>query len=159
MALTMLDGSIDKKPENVADLFSSVGETVAASLEEKSISLICKCEVDTLYMDMDLMRSALVNLIENAKRAGNDGSVIELSAYDNVIEVKDYGCGISKEEISRITEPFYMIDRSRSKKNGGVGLGLSLVARIVKAHGWAMDIISAIGEGATVKLISCDVDK
>ncbi|MPM66978.1 Alkaline phosphatase synthesis sensor protein PhoR [bioreactor metagenome] len=79
-------------------------------------------------------------------------------AYDGTIEVNDFGRGISKEEIDRITEPFYRIDRSRNKKNGGVGLGLALVKRIADAHNIRLVIESELGIGTTVLLSFPDVD-
>ena len=109
-------------------------------------------------MDMDLMRSALVNLIENSRRASNAVSVIELLAYDNLIEVKDHGSGIPQADVARVTEPFYMVDKSRSKKNGGIGLGLALVKRIVETHGITMEISSKINTGTSVKLIWDNID-
>ena len=60
---------------------------------------------------------------------------------------------IPQEEIDRITEPFYMVDRSRSKKLGGVGLGLALVKEIVKAHGGRLSIESEVGKGTTVRVL------
>ena len=153
MALTMLESNMEKKPESVAELFDVVRETVSASLEEKDISLISDCRINTLPMDVDLMRSALVNLIENAKRASSNGSVVELLAYDNLIEVKDHGCGIPEAEVARVTEPFYMADKSRSKKNGGIGLGLTLVERIVEAHSITIAISSEMNTGTSAKLI------
>ena len=67
--------------------------------------------------------------------------------------MRDHGCGIPREEIERITEPFYMVDRSRSKKQGGVGLGLALVKEIVRAHGGRLEIESAVDEGTTVRVL------
>ena len=104
------------------------------------------------------MRSALVNLIENSRRASNADSVIELLAYDNLIEVKDHGSGIPQADVARVTEPFYMVDKSRSKKNGGIGLGLALVKRIVETHGITMKISSKINTGTSVKLIWDNID-
>lgn len=107
----------------------------------------------TLLMDFDLMRSALVNLVENARRASSPGETIILSAHDYSIEVIDHGKGIPKEEIPRITEPFYMVDRSRSKLIGGSGLGMALVKKIAEAHGAKLVIESAENRGTTIRLI------
>ena len=104
-------------------------------------------------MDFDLMRSALANLVENAKRASSEGQTITLAAHGNVIEVIDHGKGIPVEEIARITEPFYMVDRSRSKRNGGSGLGMALVQKIAEAHGAELVIESVENEGTTMRLI------
>jgi len=158
VTLTMLEGSIETKHTYVPELFDSVKELMETALNEKNITLIIKCNVNTLPMDADLMRSAIINLLENAKRASETGSQIELLAYGNTIEVKDFGRGISEEEVAHVTEPFYMIDRSRSKKNGGVGLGLALVKRISDAHKVQLVINSTVGCGTSVKLIWCDID-
>ena len=159
MTLTMLDGTIELRPASVPELFESVAATVADALGESGICLNRNCEMDVLTMDVDLMRSALVNLIANAKRASQRGACIELAANENSITVKDYGKGIPPEEISRVTEPFYMVDRSRSKKSGGSGLGLALVKRIAEAHYAKLEITSELGVGTTVRLLFVDVDK
>ena len=152
-ALVMLQGSIDVKPESVRELLTSVEETVLDTLDKKNITLVIDCQRDTLSMDLDLMRAALVNLVDNARKASENGSVIALRAYDNTIEVEDHGRGIPEEEIHRITQPFYMVDRSRNKKIGGIGLGLTLVERIVETHDAKLRIISTPGEGTTVKIV------
>mgnify|MGYP003218278293 CR=1 FL=1 len=121
--------------------------------EEKKMELVTDCSMDTLPMDFDLMRSALANLVENAKRASSEGQTITLAAHGNVIEVIDHGKGIPVEEIARITEPFYMVDRSRSKRNGGSGLGMALVQKIAEAHGAELIIESVENEGTTMRLI------
>ena len=159
--LLMLQGKIEKKPENVATLLASVEETVSESLEASGITLYIDCRMESLVMDFDLMRSALVNLIDNARKASESGAVINLRAYENIIEVNDQGKGIPPHEIARIAEPFYMVDRSRSKKSGGSGLGLTLVKRIAEAHGTKLQISSTIGAGTTCRLMfmPIDVDK
>ena len=173
MALIMLQGRVDVMPESVRELLAAVKETVLDVLDEKNITLVIDCKMDTLPVDFDLMRAALANLVDNAGKASENGSLIELRAYDHpadvyvdgspgnhIIEVEDRGRGIPKEEIERITQPFYMVDRSRSKKTGGIGLGLALVERIAEAHGAKLSIISTLGEGTTVRIIfSDDVDK
>ena len=151
--LVMMQGEIEKKPAIVNELFNSVAETVSDLLESNEIELHSDCRIDTLCMDVDLMHSALVNLIDNARKASKRGDLIELRAYENVIEVKDYGKGIPIDEIACVAEPFYMVDRSRSKRDGGSGLGLTLVKRIAEAHSAEMSIESMPAYGTTVRLI------
>ncbi len=91
--------------------------------------------------------------IDNARKACTSGQRIILRAYESTIEVVDTGEGISQDEIEYIAEPFYMVDRSRSKKRGGAGLGLALVGQIVKAHCARMTIESTLGQGTTIRLI------
>lgn len=153
MTLVMLQGEISIKPESVPELFRKVRDTVSETLNANNIPLFTDCRIRTLPMDADLMRSALVNLVDNARKASGGGQTIELRAYDNIIEVTDHGQGIAAEETARITEPFYMVDRSRNKKNGGSGLGLALVKRIAGAHGAELIIESIPSEGTTVRLI------
>lgn len=160
-SLVVLQRDFSKKPESVARLFEFVREAVSDSLQSNGIEFRVSCHINTLYMDFDLMASALFNLIDNARKASNPGAVIRLYAHDNVIEVKDYGKGIPADEIAHITEPFYMVDRSRNKKYGGTGLGLAIVKRIIEVHGAQMKIISELGQGTTVMLIFAqkDIDK
>jgi signal transduction histidine kinase len=153
MTLVMLQGDIDIKPESVAKLLEAVKDSVSDILHDNGIKLICECRMDILPMDFDLMRSALVNLVDNARKASHSGQSIKLRAYGNMLEVADHGGGIPPEEIERITEPFYMVDRSRSKRKGGSGLGLALVQQIAEAHGAHMAIDSASDQGTSVRLI------
>ena len=72
---------------------------------------------------------------------------------NDAILVRDHGKGIPEEEISRVTEAFYMVDKSRSKKAGGIGLGLALCTQIVKLHGAKMEIKSKPGVGTQIRVI------
>lgn len=150
MQLVMLQGTIELVPSPVRPLLDAAKETVADSLARLQIKLSISCEDYSIPMDFDLLRSALMNLIENAIKASDPQSTIELIGADNQIIVRDHGRGIPKEEIERITEPFYMVDRSRSKKLGGSGLGLALVKQIIEAHGASLAIESEINAGTSI---------
>ena len=152
MTLVLLQKELDLKEERVSSLIDAVRETTEDALREQGISLVTSCDADTLRMDFDLMRSALVNLVMNAKAASSAGQGVELRAHGQVIEVIDHGKGIEPEEIPRITEPFYRVDRSRSKKNGGAGLGLALVKCIAEAHGARLVIESVVSQGTVVRM-------
>lgn len=152
LKLITLEQELELKIVSVPDLLDSVQESVAESLHSRGIALEVHCSTDSLRLDADMMQSVLVNLVDNASKASVNGQTVTLSAYDNVLEVKDNGIGIPKEALDRITEPFYMVDKSRSKKNGGVGLGLALVKEIVKAHGAMLEIESVPGQGTTVRI-------
>ena len=78
-------------------------------------------------------------------RAEDAGDIVKLT-------VADHGCGIPREEISRVTEPFYMVDKSRAREQGGSGLGLALCKRIAEAHGSALQIESEVGRGTEISL-------
>jgi len=66
--------------------------------------------------------------------------------------VTDHGRGIPKEALDRLTEPFYMVDKSRARAEGGAGLGLALCRKIAEAHGGKLEFESALGEGTSVSL-------
>ena len=159
MQLVMLQGSIELVPSPVRPLLDAAKETVADSLARAQISLTVACGDRSIPMDFDLLRSALVNLIENAIKASEPQSTIELIGADNQIVVRDHGRGIPKEEIERITEPFYMVDRSRSKKLGGSGLGLALVKQIVDAHHADLRIESEVGVGTSILIRFTDAKR
>ena len=106
-------------------------------------------------MDYDLMKTVLLNLIDNARKAESSQIVLAgvCSGADYCISVSDDGTGIPGEELSRITEAFYMVDKSRSRKQHGAGLGLSLVSRIVELHQGELRIESTPGKGTRVSVI------
>ncbi|MDE6231753.1 MAG: sensor histidine kinase, partial [Lachnospiraceae bacterium] len=101
---------------------------------------------------IDLMTDVIINLIDNGVKASNKGGRIILRSYGNCIEVQDFGRGIPKEEQEKILEPFYMVDKSRSRKSGGAGLGLALAALIAKRHNILLKIDSEQGQGTRMIL-------
>lgn len=153
LKLITLKGEIELKKESVAELFSRVKSGMAETLKKRGTPLETECGEGTLDMDIGLMQSLIINLADNASKASERGQTVELRAYDNVIEVRDHGCGIPENEIGRITEPFYMGDRSRSKKKGGSGLGLALVKEIAEAHHAGLSIESEPCKGTLVRVI------
>ncbi|MEG1882399.1 MAG: HAMP domain-containing sensor histidine kinase [Clostridia bacterium] len=150
MALVSLGENLHPMERSVSALFEHVQESTAETLEKRQTSLSVECKIDTLPMDVDLMQSLLINLVDNASKASQPGQTIELCAKGRTLSVTDHGHGIPADAISRVTEPFYMVDKSRSKKLGGSGLGLALVKRIADAHGAALTIDSILGEGTTI---------
>jgi signal transduction histidine kinase len=156
LKLITLQEKITLKEESVEALLGLVQDSVAETLQKRGVTLAWQCDLSTLEMDMDLMLSLLINLVDNASKASAAGQTIHIYAHDRSIEVIDQGIGIPEEEISRITEPFYMVDQSRSKSTGGTGLGLALVKRIADAHGASLAIESVPGQGTAVKVIFPD---
>lgn len=136
----------------VESVFAAAERSCGVILREKQISLKVVQHGEIFPMDADLMTDVLVNLIDNAAKASRPGGEIILKAYENFIEVQDFGCGIPEEEQGKILEPFYMIDKSRSRKNGGSGLGLALTAMIVRRHGALLEIKSEPGKGTRMIL-------
>ncbi|MDD5168401.1 MAG: HAMP domain-containing sensor histidine kinase, partial [Syntrophales bacterium] len=111
----------------------------------------------SLYGDPMLIKIALNNIITNAvKYSPADGEPIRLTWRGNpdftVIQVRDHGQGIPADELPYIFEPFYRVDKSRSKRTGSYGLGLSLCRTIMEAHGGRIEVESSPGNGAAFSL-------
>lgn len=103
-----------------------------------------------LFIDIDLLHTACVNLMDNARRAAPAGTVALTGRWEGTgycIEVADDGCGIPREALSRLTEAFFRVDPARSRKDGGVGLGLTICARVAELHGGSLTFESRPGAG------------
>lgn len=133
-------------------LFYAAEKACTVLLKSKDIQLLWEEHGEAYPMDMDLMTDVMINLIDNAVKASEAGGKIILKADTNTIEVQDFGRGIPEEEKEKILEPFYMIDKSRSRKNGGAGLGLALTATILKQQHVTLNIKSTPGEGTRMIL-------
>ena len=121
-------------------------------LKEKNITLELHCEPADLKktFDKDLMLSAINNFIDNAVKASHENSRILVTADVQQLTVQDFGKGIPTEDIDKVTEAFYMVDKSRSRANGSVGLGLALCRKIADLHGFPMKIESEPGKGTRI---------
>lgn len=138
-----------------AELFEEIRVAFQPILEKASIHLRYAAGEINLYADRELLKSLLYNLIDNAVKASSPGQEIYLHCEkhkDNTIAfiVEDQGIGMTREDIQKVTEPFYMVDKSRSRKAGGAGLGLSLCLEIARCHGGSLSIQSTPGKGTTV---------
>lgn len=110
----------------------------------------------TVRGDADLLLDLLCNLVQNAVKACDGDAPIQVRCLPGektvTLEVADQGCGIPAEQLPRVTEPFYMVDKSRARRQGGSGLGLALCRRIAAAHGSDLVIESTVGQGTTVRV-------
>ena len=147
-------------------------EEISASDLEKDLSGLLKIDADKrecvitydiedgyFWADYDLIRSVLINLIENSMKAGAKHITVkgvqgEKDAF--TFTVTDDGMGIPADKVSRVKEAFYMVDKSRSRAEHGAGLGLSLCDRIVRLHGGTMDIESEEGKGTKITVFIPD---
>jgi len=107
--------------------------------------------------DRARVRKVLANVLDNAMKYSPEGAEpvrvsIEAWADEVKVRIEDRGVGIPESELPKIFEPFYRVDRSRSRETGGYGLGLSLCKRILEAHGGSIAIASREGEGTEVTL-------
>ena len=143
----------------------AVIDTVLPGIQKCNIELKYNFENATILGDSSLLKTAFINLLDNARKASSEGSVIEFTGkvngemYEYV--VKDHGIGIAKEDIDKICDEFYMVDKSRSRSEGGAGLGMSLVAAILKEHDSALSIESELGKGTIISMTiqTCENDE
>lgn len=106
--------------------------------------------------DRQLLRTALNNLVDNAIKYNHPGGkvIIRMLQDDDhvVLQVQDTGIGVPREELPRVFERFYRVDKARSRETGGTGLGLSIVKHIADLHGGGVDVTSVEGEGSTFSI-------
>jgi two-component system phosphate regulon sensor histidine kinase PhoR len=100
----------------------------------------------------------MMNVLHNAVKFTPEEGNVTVSAHEDekegrvVLKVADTGIGIPANEIPRLGERFYRVDKTRSRQLGGTGLGLSIVKHLMMAHGGKMEIASSVGKGTTVSL-------
>jgi len=151
---------IESRPILTKQLEENIRTTVRPIWDQRGINGKVDMDKGKIYGDMDLLLSLLYNLLDNAAKAmdkGDRGFIllkgINLPGGGYEIKVVDNGRGIPQEEISRITEAFYMVDKSRSRKEGGAGIGMALCYKIIKLHGGTLQIDSRLGEGTVMKVV------
>ena len=125
-------------------------------LREAGVRLSVRAEPVLALMEPDLMETVCLNLLDNARKAMEHGGEVLLEGLPEeggcLIQVTDQGRGIPPEELERVTEAFYMVDKSRARAQGGAGLGLALCSRIVDLHGGRLEIESEPGRGTRVRV-------
>lgn len=145
---------------DIPALFEQVRASLALKLTQAGLVLKIDARVRNCPLDADLMHALLMNLVDNAIKASPPGGEIWLTARSEPggasFEVEDFGFGIDGDELERVTQPFYMADKARSRAQNGAGLGLTLCEAIAKAHGGRMEIHSLPGEGTRAKVILTD---
>ena len=145
-------------PVELQSLIEEVLADLSSLAEKNGVQLMQKKRDDLIYTGSDiLLYRMLFNLTENAIRYNHPGGCVTLSAEENAdhnirITVADTGQGIPKEAQERIFQPFYRVDKSRSRAFGGVGLGLALVQKIAELHGGTIRIAESSEMGSTFEI-------
>ena len=146
----------EKKRFEVGYFIRSIAAVTVPSLSNDGMTLDLRWEPGEIEIEPDLFKTLMINLVDNARKASKKNDVIELfgKAEDGgyALYVRDHGSGMKKEELSKITEPFYMIDKSRARAQNGAGLGLALCQRIAELHGTKLEYDSELGKGTTVRV-------
>ena len=140
----------------LSELIYDVLDFVKEAAEKKKISISRSIILSSLEVigDRIYLEQVFINLLDNAIKYTHETGEISISALEKEqgeiqVMIKDNGIGIPKEDLSRIFERFYRVDKGRSQELGGTGLGLSIVKHIIQAHGGRVWADSKLGEGST----------
>ena len=152
--ITVGETNLDWQQEDMHGLFQEIGTSLKVVASSKNMVLACESEPGNICVDRELFKSLLYNLVDNAVKASREGGKIQVKGYFEgeqfCITVSDEGVGIPQEEVEHITQAFYMVDKARSRANGGAGLGLALCKEIVSLHQGSIEFQSQLGEGTQV---------
>lgn len=152
---------MEKEAVQAENVSSEVLKVVTPSFAAKGLVLKENIEPAVLYGNKELLVTALVNLLDNARKASKEHGVIEFSGkrikeeenpFYYELSVKDYGIGMTKEETERICDEFYMADKSRARQEGGAGIGMSLVALILEHHQAELIVESEPKKGTKMRI-------
>lgn len=138
------------------ELVNELFEFFEIKSSEKNIKLSLDSNFDSFFVlaDKEKINQVLVNLISNSIKYGKEGGSIiikiEKKEKNSLIHVVDDGIGISSENISRVFERFYRVDKGRSRSQGGTGLGLAIVKHIIEAHEQKINISSQVNKGTAI---------
>ncbi|KAA3598363.1 MAG: HAMP domain-containing protein [Calditrichaeota bacterium] len=161
LELTQLEGGNREFSPRFYNVAESIRETTfdfEQIAKEKGLSLYFENKLPLkveILADKNQMEKVVANFVDNAIKYTNSGKItVSLSQSENylVISIKDTGIGIPESHIGRIFERFYRVDKSRSRKLGGSGLGLSIVKHIIENHNGTIEVFSELGKGTEFKI-------
>lgn len=138
---------------NLQDLLANIYDEIKYLSEKHKINIKIPENSLILELDAEKIRQAIMNLVSNAIQHNPQGCsiwlVLKQQEEKTILQIIDNGIGIPSEALPHIFDRFYRIDKSRSRENGGAGLGLSIVKNIVKTHGATIEVSSTIYKGTT----------
>lgn len=147
---------IHLRPVSVPSLIRDVVTLIMPQITKADIRLIYNAMPGEIEMEEELMKTVFINLLDNACNAMESGGEIRIDgawrqgAY--IVGIRDNGKGMEPEVLSRITDAFYMEDKSRSRRHGGAGLGLAICSEILSLHGFSIRFESAPGKGTLAEV-------
>lgn len=158
--LSQIEGEnlkLHRTPEDLLKIAALATETMEGEALKKKLTLTVKGEPSLIEVDRERILQVVINLLSNAIKYTGEGGHITLEILDtpeeSILQVTDDGIGIPQEEIPLIFERFYRTDKSRSRKTGGAGIGLTIVKSIVSAHGGTITAESEVDKGSTFTVI------
>ena len=153
------DTDLQLSDVQLAELFESVLRDWGKKLAEKQLKVVVDLSPDvrTIRADETRLQEVVYNLLDNAVKYSRENGEVRLRAAQRgpeiVLSVADNGIGIGKNDLPRIFERFYRVDKARSRELGGTGLGLAIVKHIAQLHGGRVEAESELGRGTTIRVI------
>lgn len=148
------ENEIEKTEIETMVFAGEISKSMQPVLNRKNIVLETEVAASTIYGEPELLKTVFINLIDNARKASPPHTKILFRGFPKedvyCFQVQDFGCGMNEETKKHIYDEFYMADKSRSRAEGGAGLGMSLVALIIQKHGATLDIQSEAGKGTLI---------
>lgn len=136
------------------DISKDLSDTLSLSLRDAGIEFTVELPDGYVYIEQDLFKTLMINLADNARKA--EARHISIMGENTItgycFQVQDNGCGMDEKELAQITQPFYMVDKARSRAKHGSGLGLALAQQIAVLHGTSLTFVSKKGKGTIVSL-------
>jgi heavy metal sensor kinase len=154
LILARSDAGVADMPLSPLDLGEVLQDVLAEMrnlAEFRRIRVQSKLDKVMISGNRPALHRAFLVLLDNALKYSAEGSEVVVTLADTSVEIKDFGTGISAEDLPHIFKRFYQADRARSQ--GGYGLGLSLAESIVKAHGGSIEVSSTLGAGSTFRVV------
>jgi two-component system phosphate regulon sensor histidine kinase PhoR len=156
LTLAKIESELVAKKEQV-EVRSLIGEELAgrqAALAQRGIRISLECPTVHVQADRALLATAISNLLDNAINYNRPGGKIEIAGYVEdgrglVLDITDTGIGIPGEELPRIFERFYRVDKARSRSSGATGLGLAIAKHAIESQGGRVTVTSRVGVGST----------
>jgi two-component system phosphate regulon sensor histidine kinase PhoR len=150
-------GDIELQESSLHEVLESAIYACQPQATERNIDIRLTCDEHlTARINAPLLDQAVVNLLDNAVKYSEPGGRVDVSASavngEVTISVVDTGCGIPADELPRIFERFYRVDKARSRKLGGTGLGLAIAKHIVNVHHGRVTVESTVGKGSTFSI-------
>ena len=144
---------LDKTEVDLLEIAETVRDNLKGEIELKHLTCTVVGEKTIALADKDRMKQVVLNLLSNAVKYTPDGGNITVNIMEDEKEatmlIRDTGIGIPKDEVGFIFERFYRTEKSRNRKNGGAGIGLTIVKSILAAHGGTIEVTSKEGKGST----------
>lgn len=153
--VTLSRSDFQLEEARIDEVMADAVETITPAAEKRKVQIKLQTEEAWVRLEYDLFKTLLLNLMDNALKSGTDVVFVQGSCENEQykITITDRGRGIPTEDLEKITEAFYMVDKSRSRKEHGAGLGLALAVRIAQLHHTTLSYRSQPDQGTSVILV------